>query len=98
MEIIFSVLFAVGFGFVLYKTGGFGRNRIILELEERFYNLEEHREAVIQELQKQNREVEAVSPRTLKIDGKEYILSEKTLNISGVPVQRTILKPDRASG
>ncbi|WP_090842205.1 hypothetical protein [Alkalicoccus daliensis] len=96
MEIVFSVLFTAGFGFVLYKMGGFGRNYIVLELEDRFYEVNAHREAVIQELQKQNREVEAVSLRTLRIDGKEYILTEKTINESGVPVQRTILKPDIA--
>lgn len=95
MEILLLIGFLAALGLLFNSLLGYRKNNIIIDLDQRYTSLQDHTEAVIQELQQQDREVESVGNRKLKIDGTVYILRERTVNVARVPLQRTILIPKK---
>jgi len=70
----------------------FGKRKIVIDLEERYYNLTDLKKAVIKHFQKKGTACEIIDTHTLLVDNQKYTLSEKTISMGGVPLQRVILK------
>lgn len=69
----------------------FSKNKIVLELDERYFNLKELRNAVVEHLINEGKNCKVINDYTLKIDGNLYVLKEKNMSIGGVPLQQVIL-------
>ncbi|MEH7315010.1 hypothetical protein [Priestia megaterium] len=70
----------------------FGKKKIVIDFEERYYNLTDLKKAVIKYFQKKGTTCEIIDTHTLLVDNQKYTLSEKTISMGGVPLQRVILK------
>lgn len=67
--------------------------KIVIELDERYFNKNELRYAVVQELRNKGKECEIIDNDFLLIDGNKYVLSEKNVPVKfGPPVQQAVLK------
>ncbi|MGG3178022.1 hypothetical protein ABEQ41_07095 [Priestia megaterium] len=71
---------------------GFGRKKIVVDFEERYYNLTDLKKAVVKHFNKKGKQCNIVDNHTVSIDNTNYILTEKTISMGGVPLQRVILK------
>jgi hypothetical protein len=68
------------------------KNKIVLELDERYFNQIDLRNAVIERLKKEGKNCEAVDNYTILINNQKYTLTEKNISMGGVPLQQVILK------
>ncbi|MED1489877.1 hypothetical protein [Bacillus smithii] len=68
----------------------FSKNKMVIELDERYFN-QELSNAVVQHLISKGNSCEKINHYTIILNNKKYTLTEKTINI-GVPLQRVILK------
>ncbi|MGN7177233.1 hypothetical protein BK139_14060 [Paenibacillus sp. FSL R5-0490] len=95
MEIIIFLailgLCLFGFNWIM----GYRKNHITIDLDERYVDFKEYIEAIQSELVNQGREVSYVGNRKFIIDGRTYIFIERNVSMGGVPLQRTILKPEK---
>lgn len=92
--IIFILIFGgvlTGFNFLM----GYRKNHIRIDFDERYTNHKEYVLAITRELENQGRDVFYKGNRVFLIDGSRYIFIERNFPIGGVPMQRTILKPDK---
>ncbi|WP_394582311.1 hypothetical protein [Cytobacillus firmus] len=95
MEII---LFLAILGLCLFGFNwlmGYRKNHITIDLDERYVDFKEYVEAIQIELANQGREVSYIGNRKFIIDGQTYIFIERNVSMGGVPLQRTILKPEK---
>ncbi|WHY62493.1 hypothetical protein [Cytobacillus firmus] len=95
MEII---LFLAILGLCLFGFNwlmGYRKNHITIDLDERYVDFKEYVEAIQSELVNHGREVSYIGNRKFIIDGKTYIFIERNVSMGGVPLQRTILKPEK---
>ncbi|MGG5461859.1 hypothetical protein [Clostridium sp. B9] len=67
------------------------KNPIIIELDDRYYSLNDIRNATLKHLKMSGKACEIVDERILMVDGEKYLLTETTVNV-GAPVQQVILK------
>lgn len=68
------------------------KNKLKLELDKRYFNKKDLSNAVVQTLREQGKECEVIDSDFLLIDGKKYVLSEKSVPVKfGPPVQQAIL-------
>ncbi|MEH6990822.1 hypothetical protein [Cytobacillus firmus] len=74
---------------------GYRKNHITIDLNERYVDFKEYVEAIQSELVNQGREVSYIGNRKFIIDGKTYIFIERNVSMGSVPLQRTILKPEK---
>jgi hypothetical protein len=74
---------------------GYRKNHITIDLDERHMDFKEYIEAIQNELVNQGREVSYIGNRKFIIDGRTYIFIERNVSMGGVPLQRTILKPEK---
>lgn len=79
------ILAVVVIPFVYYNK------KIVFELDERYYNVEDLNKAAVKYLTKKGKKCEVIDNNTLLVDGKKYFLSERTINV-GAPVQQVVLK------
>ena len=70
---------------------GYQKGNIILDLDERYFNWNEHVEATKVELEEQGRQVVYNGDGEFNIEGKTYLMIERNVRM-GVPLQRTILR------
>ncbi|KGA97705.1 hypothetical protein AJ85_05910 [Alkalihalobacillus alcalophilus ATCC 27647 = CGMCC 1.3604] len=95
MFIIFAILFLIVLWGLFNYLMGYKKNHIIIDFDQRYTKLDEHTKAVQQELQNQGKMVKYLGNRRFLIDEKPYIFTERTINTGGVPLQRTILVPEK---
>ena len=81
----------IGFNWLM----GYRKNHITIDLDERYVDFKEYVEAIQSELVNQGREVSYIGNRKFVIDGQTYIFLERNVSMGGVPLQRTILKPEK---
>lgn len=74
---------------------GYRKNHITIDFDERYVDFKEYIEAIQNELVNQGREVSYIGNRKFIIDGQTYIFIERNVSMGGVPLQRTILKPEK---
>lgn len=95
MEIILFLtilgLCLLGFNWLM----GYRKKHITIDLDERYVDFKEYVEAIQSELINQGREVSYIGNRKFVIDGQTYIFIERNVPMGGVPLQRTILKPEK---
>ncbi|MBG9548969.1 hypothetical protein [Cytobacillus firmus] len=92
--IIFLAILGLGiFGFNWLM--GYRNNHITIDLDDRYVDFKEYVEAIQIELANQGREVSYIGSRKFIIDGQTYIFIERNVSMGGVPLQRTILKPEK---
>ncbi|MGX4608075.1 hypothetical protein [Priestia sp. JNUCC 25] len=72
--------------------GLFRKKKIVIDFEERYYNLTDLKKAVVKHFQNKGTTCEVIDTYTLLVDHQKYTLSEKTISMGGVPLQRVILK------
>ncbi|MCM3619449.1 hypothetical protein M3936_17810 [Sutcliffiella horikoshii] len=95
MEIILVLIL---FGLCLFGFNwlmGYRKNHITIDFDDRHTDYGEYVKAIEDELAKQGRNVSYKGNRKFIIDGRSYIFIERNLSMGGVPVQRTILKPEK---
>ena len=81
----------IGFNWLM----GYRKNHITIDLDERYVDFKQYVEAIQIELANQGRKVSYIGNRKFIIDGKTYIFIERNVSMGGVPLQRTILKPEK---
>lgn len=93
MEIILGII-AVGavFWFFFSYLLGFKKKNITMTFDDRFYTLDEHVKAIEQKLKQDGKQVEYLGNRRFLVSGKRYLFVERTVSMSGVPMQQTILE------
>lgn len=92
------VLFLAIIGLCLFGFNwlmGYRKGYINIDLDERYMDFGEYVKAIQDELVKQGREVSYKGNRKFIIDGRSYIFIERNISMGGVPLQRTILKPEK---
>lgn len=72
--------------------GLFGKKKIVIDFKERYYNLTDLKKAVVKHFQNKGMTCEVIDTHILLVDYQKYTLSEKTISMYGVPLQRVILK------
>lgn len=85
------ILFFIGFN----RFMGYRKNYIIVDLDERYTDYGEYIKAIQSELVKKGRNVSYKGNRHFIVDGRSYFFVEKNISMGGVPLQRTILKPEK---
>jgi hypothetical protein len=68
------------------------KNKMVIELDERYFNQEELSNAVVQHLISKGNSCEKIDHYTIILNNKKYTLTEKTISMGGVPLQQVILK------
>jgi hypothetical protein len=66
--------------------------KIVLELDERYFNQNDLRNAVVEYLENKGKSCEIIDNTTLLVDNQRYTLIEKNMSMGGVPLQQVILK------
>ncbi|MEL3972733.1 hypothetical protein AAEO50_10615 [Rossellomorea oryzaecorticis] len=93
MGIILAILISAGMLFLFNWLMGYRKGHIRIDFDERYFKEKEHIEAIRTELEKQGKEVHYQGNGHFIIDGESYLFIERTVNMGGVPMQRTILQP-----
>lgn len=91
LMLVMLSLFFVGSNWLM----GYRKNYITIDLEERYMDYNKYIEAIQSELVKQGKEASYQRNGIFLIDGRSYIFKERNIPVGGVPLQRTILKPDK---
>ncbi len=91
---VILVFLAVGavFWFFFSYLLGYRNKNITMTFDDRFYTLEEHVKAIEEKLTQDGKQVEYIGNRQFLVDGKKYLFVERTVSMSGVPMQQTILE------
>ncbi|HLS10026.1 hypothetical protein [Lentibacillus sp.] len=74
---------------------GYRNGTITMELDDWYTHFPTYMKAVQKELERQGRDVTYQGDGEFLIDGKRYILIERHTTMSGIPMQRTILEPEK---
>lgn len=89
-----GVFILVLFGF--NKVLGYGKGNITMELDGRYTNLTEQANAVTAELKKQGKDAEYKGNGRYLVDGLYYVVHKRAVAMAGVPLERTILVPEKS--
>ena len=95
LSILLGVLLIAGLGIAAYYgiPTIYKKNEIVFELDDRYTNLKDLREATVEYLKKEGKSCEVIDSRILRVNGEKYILMERTIGLrASVPVQQVVLK------
>lgn len=93
MDVVLGLLAAGGmFWFFFSYLLGFRNKNISMTFDDRFYTLDEHVKAIEQKLKQDGKLVEYLGNRRFLVNGKRYLFIERTVPMSGIPMQQTILE------
>ncbi|EDL65628.1 hypothetical protein [Bacillus sp. SG-1] len=90
---IFILVLAGGL-FLFNTLMGYKKDHIVIDFDERYFQFNEYIQAIHRELEKRGRDVKYEGDGRFVIDGKSYLFIERNVSMGGVPLQRTILKPE----
>ena len=93
--IIFLLLFSAIVYIFYVVLQGYGKGRIVIDLDQRYRDYKAYMQAIKLELEEQGREVSYIGNQEFIIDGKTYVFIERNVVMGGAPLQKTILKPKR---
>ncbi|WP_147511417.1 hypothetical protein [Bacillales bacterium] len=93
MDFLLAFL-ALGAGFWFFYSYllGYRNKNITMTFDDRFYTLDEHVKAIEHKLKQDGKLVEYLGNRRFLVNGKRYVFVERTVPMSGIPVQQTILE------
>ncbi|MCA0982851.1 hypothetical protein LCL89_02200 [Halobacillus yeomjeoni] len=89
------VILFVGMFFLFNWLMGYRKGHIQIDLDERYFNHKEYIKAIQGELEKRGYQAEYLGNHEFEIDGKSFLFLERNVSMGGVPLQRTILKPNK---
>ncbi|WP_042224459.1 hypothetical protein [Oceanobacillus manasiensis] len=95
--VVYIIAFIIGisFLFLFNRLMGYQKGSITIDFEERYYKQNEHLAAIKSKLENEGREVYYKGNSKFIVDGKNYNFIERTVNMGGAPLQRTILIPEK---
>ncbi|WP_202409589.1 MULTISPECIES: hypothetical protein [Halobacillus] len=91
------VLLAAGAGlYMLFNwLMGYRKGHIQMDLDDRYVDFNQYIKAVLAELKRRGFEAFYEGNGVFTINGSRYVFIERNVSMGGVPLQRTILKPDQ---
>lgn len=91
INILGGIVVVVG---IIYLWGLFynSREKIVLELDNKYYNPYELMNAAVEQLENQGKVCEKLDGFYISIEGKKYLFQEMNLNYGEVPVQQAQFK------
>ncbi|SDO49146.1 hypothetical protein [Halobacillus aidingensis] len=94
---VYIFIGAAGIGlFVLFNwLMGYRKGHIQIDFDERYIDHQEYVQAIEKELSERGHTVRYEGNHTFIVDEKPYVFFERNVPIGGVPLQRTILKPEK---
>ncbi|WP_456272546.1 hypothetical protein [Bacillus sp. AK031] len=98
MELILTttgiILLIAGSLFLFNWLMGYKKHHITIDLDERYIDYNDYIQAIQKDLEGRGHKVNYIGDRRFLIDGKTYLFIERNVSMGGVPLQRTILKPE----
>ncbi|MGP4041045.1 hypothetical protein ACTWP4_14275 [Gracilibacillus sp. D59] len=91
--VLVIILFTGAFGLFNWLMG-YEKGNIIIDLDDRYIDYGEYVAAIQKKLENEGRVVTYLGDGIFSIDGKNYMFIERNISMGGVPLQRTILKPE----
>ncbi|WP_039043646.1 hypothetical protein [Sporosarcina sp. ZBG7A] len=91
--ITISIFVVMLFGF--NRLMGYRKGNITLELDGRYASLTDQANAVTEELRKQGKSAEYNGDGHYVVDGLSYVVLKRNVGMGGVPLERTVLVPDK---
>jgi hypothetical protein len=91
--VVIAVL--LGAFFLFNWLMGYKKNHIVIDFDERYIDYNKYVKAIQQELESRGKDVKYEGNYRFIIDGKRYLFIERNVSMGGVPMQRTILKPEK---
>lgn len=88
-----SIFVVMLFGF--NRLMGYRKGNITLELDGRYASLTDQANAVIEELRKQGKSAEYNGDGHYVVDGLSYVVLKRNVAMGGVPLERTVLVPEK---
>lgn len=99
METVILVIGVIGtISLMLFMSNqwmGYGKGNIVMTLDEHYTNLNEYVPAILTKLYEDGKSAHYLGDRKFEVDGKRYVLVERTVPIGRVPTQQTVLTPDK---
>ena len=74
---------------------GYQKGNIVMTLDEQYTSLNEYVPAILSKLYEDGKAAHYLGDRKFEIDGKRYVLTERTVPVGHVPTQQTVLTPDK---
>lgn len=90
---IFILVLAGGL-FLFNTLMGYKKDHIVIDFDERYFQYNEYIQAIQRKMESKGRDVKYEGDGRFIIDGKKYLFIERNVSMGGVPLQRTILKPE----
>mgnify|MGYP005831967419 CR=1 FL=1 len=90
---IFILVLAGGL-FLFNTLMGYKKGHIVIDFDERYFQYNEYIQAIQRKMESKGRDVKYEGDGRFVIDGKRYLFIERNVSMGGVPLQRTILKPE----
>lgn len=81
--------------FSFNRLMGYRKGNITLELDGRYASLTDQANAVIEELRKQGKSAEYNGDGHYVVDGLSYVVLKRNVAMAGVPLERTVLVPEK---
>ncbi|MCC5893405.1 MULTISPECIES: hypothetical protein [unclassified Exiguobacterium] len=99
METVILVIGVIGtislMFFMSNQWMGYEKGNIVMTLDEHYTNLNEYVPAILTKLYEDGKSAHYLGDRKFEVDGKRYVLFERTVPIGRIPTQQTVLKPDK---
>lgn len=99
MDTVIFILGIIGMISLLFFMSnqwmGYGKGNIVMTLDEHYTNLTEYVPAVLAKLYEDGKSAHYLGDRKFEVDGKRYVLVERTVPIGRIPTQQTVLMPDK---
>lgn len=76
---------------------GYKKGNIVMTLDEHYTNLNEYVPAILAKLYEEGKAAHYLGDRKFEVEGKSYVLVERTVSIGRVPTQQTVLTPEESS-
>ncbi|SFL35951.1 hypothetical protein SAMN04487943_101150 [Gracilibacillus orientalis] len=92
---IIPIIMIIGLFLLFNWLMGYKKGNIIIDLDDRYINYSEYISAIQKKLESEGKDVEYKGDRRFIIDGKKYMFIERNVSMGGVPLQRTILQPEK---
>ncbi len=94
-----NLLLTIGiFALVLFGFNmlmGYRKGNITLDLDGRYTNPTDQSAAVIVELKKQGKNAEYKGDGQYLVNGRSYAVLKRNVSMGGVPLERTVLAPEK---
>ena len=99
METVILVIGVIGtISLMLFMSNqwlGYNKGNIVMTLDEHYTNLNEYVPAILTKLYEDGKSAHYLGDRKFEVNGKRYVLVERTVPIGRVPTQQTVLMPDK---